>query len=326
MKNIAVFGVGHLGYIHCQCILSMKDANLIGIYDIDTERCNQVAKELDLTAFSTPEALLQVCDVADIVTTTSEHYDMAKMAIMAGKHTFIEKPVVVDFAHAEELITLSKEMGVKVQVGHVERFNPAFVAARPLIHNPMFIEAHRLANFNPRGNDVSVVMDLMIHDIDLILNVVYSTIVDIQASGVAVVTDSFDIANVRLRFENGCVANLTASRISLKNMRKIRFFQPNAYISVDLLKKETDIIKLDDVIDEDNNPFALILDLGNGKGKKQLTIQKSDIVITNAIQTELESFLSCIENNTSPSVTLIDGYKALKTAIDILKKINKYAK
>jgi predicted dehydrogenase len=230
MKNIAVFGVGHLGYIHCQCILSMKDANLIGIYDIDTERCNQVAKELDLTAFSTPEALLQVCDVADIVTTTSEHYDMAKMAIMAGKHTFIEKPVVVGFAHAEELITLSKEMGVKVQVGHVERFNPAFVAARPLIHNPMFIEAHRLANFNPRGNDVSVVMDLMIHDIDLILNVVNSTIVDIQASGVAVVTDSFDIANVRLRFENGCVANLTASRISLKNMRKIRFFQPNAYI------------------------------------------------------------------------------------------------
>jgi len=304
----------------------MKDANLIGIYDIDTERCNQVAKELDLTAFSTPEALLQVCDVADIVTTTSEHYDMAKMAIMAGKHTFIEKPVVVDFAHAEELITLSKEMGVKVQVGHVERFNPAFVAARPLIHNPMFIEAHRLANFNPRGNDVSVVMDLMIHDIDLILNVVNSTIVDIQASGVAVVTDSFDIANVRLRFENGCVANLTASRISLKNMRKIRFFQPNAYISVDLLKKETDIIKLDNVIDEDNNPFALILDLGNGKGKKQLTIQKSDIIITNAIQTELESFLSCIENNTSPSVTLIDGYKALKTAIDILKKINKYAK
>jgi len=326
MKNIAIFGVGHLGYIHCQCILSMKDANLIGIYDIDTERCNQVAKELDLTAFSTPEALLQVCDVADIVTTTSEHYDMAKMAIMAGKHTFIEKPVVVDFAHAEELITLSKEMGVKVQVGHVERFNPAFVAARPLIHNPMFIEAHRLANFNPRGNDVSVVMDLMIHDIDLILNVVNSTIVDIQASGVAVVTDSFDIANVRLRFENGCVANLTASRISLKNMRKIRFFQPNAYISVDLLKKETDIIKLDNVIDEDNNPFALILDLGNGKGKKQLTIQKSDIIITNAIQTELESFLSCIENNTSPSVTLIDGYKALKTAIDILKKINKYAK
>ncbi len=326
MKNIAIFGVGHLGYIHCQCILSMKDANLIGIYDIDTERCNQVAKELDLTAFSTPEALLQVCDVAAIVTTTSEHYDMAKMAIMAGKHTFIEKPVVVDFAHAEELITLSKEMGVKVQVGHVERFNPAFVAARPLIHNPMFIEAHRLANFNPRGNDVSVVMDLMIHDIDLILNVVNSTIVDIQASGVAVVTDSFDIANVRLRFENGCVANLTASRISLKNMRKIRFFQPNAYISVDLLKKETDIIKLDNVIDEDNNPFALILDLGNGKGKKQLTIQKSDIIITNAIQTELESFLSCIENNTSPSVTLIDGYKALKTAIDILKKINKYAK
>lgn len=326
MKNIAVFGVGHLGYIHCQCILSMKDAHLVGIYDIDTDRCNQVAKELGLTAYGTPEALLDVCDVADIVTTTSEHYDMAKMAIMSGKHTFIEKPVVVDFADAEELITLSKELGVKVQVGHVERFNPAFVAARPMIHNPMFIEAHRLANFNPRGNDVSVVMDLMIHDIDLILNVVNSTIVDIQASGVAVVTDSFDIANVRLRFENGCVANLTASRISLKNMRKIRFFQPNAYISVDLLKKETDIIKLDDVIDEDNNPFALILDLGNGKGKKQLTIQKSDIVNTNAIQTELESFLSCIDNNTSPSVTLTDGYKALKTATDILKKINKYAK
>jgi predicted dehydrogenase len=326
MKKIAVFGVGHLGYIHCKCILEMKNANLIGIYDIDREKCLLVAKELGLTAYDNPEALLQVCDVADIVTTTSEHYDMAKMAIIAGRHTFIEKPVVVGFAHAEELITLSKEMGVKVQVGHVERFNPAFVAARPLINNPMFIEAHRLANFNPRGNDVSVVLDLMIHDIDLILHVVNSDIVDIQASGVGIVTDSYDIANVRLRFMNGCVANLTASRISLKNMRKIRFFQPNAYISVDLLKKEAEIIKLEDVKNEEDNPFALILDLGNGKGKKRMTIQKAEIGMTNAIQTELESFLTCIENDTPPSVTLADGYKALKTAWEILGKINKYTK
>ena len=323
MKKIAVFGVGHLGYIHCKCILEIKNADLIGIYDIDTDRCNQVAKELGLAAYSSPEALLQVCDVADIVTTTSEHYDMAKMAIMAGKHTFIEKPVVVGFAHAEELIALSKEMGVKVQAGHVERFNPAFVAARPLINNPMFIETHRLANFNPRGNDVSVVLDLMIHDIDLILHVVNSDIVDIQSSGVAILTETYDIANARLRFENGCVANLTASRISLKNMRKIRFFQPDAYISVDLLKKESEIIKLKDVKNEEDNPFALIMDLGKEKGKKQMTIQKSEVVMTNAIQAEFESFLSCIENDTPPSVTLTDGYKALKTAWKILDKINK---
>lgn len=326
MKKIAVFGVGHLGYIHCTSILSMKDVNLIGIYDIDKERCQLVAKELGLTPYDKPEELLQACEIADIVTTTSEHYEMAKMAILAGKHTFIEKPVVVDYVHAKELITLSKKMNVKVQVGHVERFNPAFVAAHPLIHAPMFIEAHRLATFNPRGNDVSVVLDLMIHDIDLILHVVNSAIVDIQASGVAIVTDSYDIANVRLRFKNGCVANLTASRISLKNMRKIRFFQPNAYISIDLLKKESEIIKLDDVKNEDENPFALILDLGKGKGKKQLTIQKNEVVVTNAIQNELESFLTSIESDTPPIVTLTDGYKALKTALDILKIINKYAK
>ena len=323
MKKIAVFGVGHLGHIHCKCILEMKNADLIGIYDIDTDRCNQVAKELGLIAYNNPEALLQVCDIADIVTTTSEHYDMAKMAIMAGKHTFIEKPVVADFAHAEELINLSQKMNVKVQVGHVERFNPAFIAVHPLINSPMFIETHRLANFNPRGNDVSVVLDLMIHDIDLILNVVNSDIVDIQSSGVAIVTDTYDIANARLRFENGCVANLTASRISLKNMRKIRLFQPNAYISIDLLKKESEIIKLEDVKNEEENPFALIMDLGKGKGKKQMSIQKTEIVMTNAIQAELDSFLACIEHDTLPLVTLTDGYKALKTAWKILEKTNK---
>lgn len=325
MKKIAVFGVGHLGRIHCKCIQQSPSMELAGIYDVDFEKAKQTAKELDTTAYEHPDDLFADCDIADIVTTTSEHHAVAKQAINQGKHVFIEKPVCVTLEEAKELIQLSEEKGVMVQVGHVERFNPAFVAAQPFIGKPMFIESHRLAFFNPRGNDVSVVLDLMIHDIDIILKMTNSELVDIHASGVPIVTDTFDIANVRLAFANGCVANLTASRISLKNMRKIRLFQENAYISIDLLDKKTEIVRLEQDAQSDENSFALELDLG-AKGKKKIIIESPEIEPINAIQTELESFVSAIENKTTPIVTLQDGYASLETAYRIIAKMNESIK
>lgn len=326
MKKIAVFGTGHLGTIHAKCIHQIPSATLIGIYDIDRAKAESVAAELHTVAYPSPEELLNDCDIADIVTTTSEHYEVAKMAVLKKKHIFIEKPVCADLQDAEELIRLAGETGVYAQVGHVERFNPAFMAAQPFIDTPMFIESHRLALFNQRGNDVSVVLDLMIHDIDIILKIVNRDVKDIQASGVPIVTDTFDIANVRLTFEGGCVANLTASRLSLKNMRKIRIFQPNAYISVDLLDKKTEIIQLNEISEEKEDPFALILDLGNEKGKKQIVIRQPEITPINAIQTEIESFIYSIEHEEAPIVTLEDGYRALKIAYQILEKMNEPVK
>ncbi|MEG2070685.1 MAG: Gfo/Idh/MocA family oxidoreductase, partial [Bacteroidales bacterium] len=322
MKRIAVFGVGHLGKIHCKCIQESKNAELIGIYDPDGVQTHEISEVLGIPLFDTPEELLALCDVADIVTTTSSHYEMAKKAIEFKRDTFIEKPVTVTVEQAEELMILAEQQKVKVQVGHVERFNPAFIAAQPFIHHPMFIETHRLAMFNPRGNDVSVVLDLMIHDLDIVLKVVPSRLIDIQASGVAIVTDTFDIANVRLRFENGCVANLTASRLSLKNMRKTRLFQSNAYISINLLEKKAEIIHLEKVKEDEENPFALILDTGKENERKQIIIESPEIMNHNAIQCEIESFVEAIENNTTPVVSLYDGCYALKTAYRILDKMN----
>lgn len=323
MKKIAVFGVGHLGKIHCRCIQQIAGASLVGIYDVDIEKAMAAAEELQTRAYTSDDELLAACDIADIVTTTSEHYGMAKKAILKGKHLFIEKPVCTSLSEAEDLMLLVKEKNVAVQVGHVERFNPAFVAARSFITNPMFIESHRLAMFNPRGNDVSVVLDLMIHDIDLILKVVNSQVVDIQASGVPIVTHTFDIANVRITFENGCVANLTASRLSLKNMRKLRLFQEDAYISIDLLDKKTEIVEIKDIDPQNSNPFALEIELGDDKGKKEITISYPEIRPINAIQTEIENFIRAIEEDAPPVVTLNDGYMALKTAYQILEKMNK---
>lgn len=326
MKKIAVFGTGHLGTIHVRCVGQAVNAELVGIYDVNYDRACEVAAELNTTAYANADELLQHCEIADIVTTTTAHYEMARKALLAGKHVFIEKPVTARLEDAEELLRLQKETGLQVQVGHVERFNPALVAARPFIKSPLFIETHRLAMFNPRGNDVSVVLDLMIHDLDAILKIVDSEVTAIHASGVAIVTKTFDIANVRLEFANGCVANLTASRLSLKNMRKTRIFQPNAYISIDFLEKKTEIIHIEEVDPQNTNPFAMVLDLGNDQPKKQIIIKSPEIRQANAIQTELESFVAAIENGTVPEVTLSDGYKALRIAYLILDKMNETIK
>ncbi|MEM9024933.1 MAG: gfo/Idh/MocA family oxidoreductase, partial [Bacteroidota bacterium] len=234
---------------------------------------------------------------------------------------FIEKPVTNTIEEAKRLIQLSAEANVKVQVGHVERFNPAFIAARDHIDQPMFIEAHRLAQFNPRGTDVSVVLDLMIHDIDIVLSMVKSTIKRISASGVAVISDNPDIANARIEFDNGCVANLTASRISLKNMRKTRIFQRDAYVSVDFLEKQVEIVKIKNV-EGTPDPLSITVDPGNGKGMKEIYFDSPSVEASNAIREELASFAQAITENTVPAVTIDDGYNALDVAYKILDKLS----
>jgi len=320
MLKIGVVGAGHLGKIHIKCIREISEYELVGFYDLDKENAIKISQELSLKNFSSLDELIDAADVVDIVTPTISHFEIASKALRKSKHCFIEKPVTTTIKEAKNLISLANEAQAKVQVGHVERFNPAFRAVVPHFSQPMFIEAHRLAQFNPRGTDVSVVLDLMIHDIDIILSVVKSSIKNISASGVAVVSDTPDIANARIEFDNGCVANLTASRISLKNMRKSRFFQRDAYISVDFYKKEASVVRLKN-IEGEPDPLAVVIELGNNKGSKQIFIEPIKIEETNAIKDELKSFYDAIISNTTPLVSIDDGYQALFVAQKIIDKL-----
>jgi len=320
VKKIGVLGAGHLGKIHIKCIKESDKLDLVGFYDPDKEIAKEVESKFNIKHYNSPEQLIKDSEIVDIVTPTVSHFDSASLALKNFKHVFIEKPLTTTLDEAKKLIELAKEAGVKVQVGHVERFNPAFIAAQPYFDNPMFIEAHRLSNFNPRGTDVPVILDLMIHDIDIVLSVVNSTIKKLSASGVAVVSDTPDIANARIEFNNGCVANLTASRISMKNMRKSRFFQKDCYLAVDFLKKESEVIRMKD-FEGNPSPLDLVLDLGKGKPKKHILINKPEIKPINAIKTELEKFQHSIEINEEPLVTIIDGYNSLELAYKIMDKI-----
>lgn len=317
MLKIGVLGAGHLGKIHLRCIQQIEQYALVGFYDPDAATVAQVEEEMGLRCFSTLEDLIEAVDVVDIVTPTVQHFRCASMALRRRRHVFIEKPVVATPEEASQLIALADEAGVKVQVGHVERFNPAFIAAEPFITKPMFIEAHRLALFNPRGTDVPVVLDLMVHDLDILLSVVHSPVTHVSASGVAVVSPTPDITNARIEFENGAVANLTASRISLKNMRKTRLFQGDAYITVDFLDKKTEVIRIHDR-EVSGYPYSMTLDLAGGD-TRFLTLERPEIHPLNAIQTELESFYNSIIHNTVPVVTIHDGVKVLNLAYDILR-------
>ncbi|MCX6306367.1 MAG: Gfo/Idh/MocA family oxidoreductase [Bacteroidetes bacterium] len=321
MLKIGVLGAGHLGKIHLKCIKEIPEFDLVGFYDPDEANAEKTAQEFGIRKWGSLDDLIDAVDVVDIVTPTISHFECAAKALKKCRHVFIEKPIVTTLEEARELIKIAREANVKVQVGHVERFNPAFLAAEAAFDRPMFIESHRLAQFNPRGTDVPVILDLMIHDIDIVLSVVKSNIRKISASGVAVVSDTPDIANARIEFDNGCVANLTASRISLKNMRKSRFFQRDAYISVDFLKKELEVVKINDV-NIDTPPMGFILELGPGRGTKQINFDKPEIKPLNAIKAELESFNAAITNNTIPMVTINDGYSALEVAYKIIEKIN----
>ena len=320
MLKVGVLGAGHLGKIHLRLLNASEKYELVGFYDPDAINGKNVADEFGYTYFDNMNTLIEAVDVVDIVTPTLSHFECAKKGMKQGKHVFIEKPVTKSLEEADELMQLSEEYGVKGQVGHVERFNPAFSAVKSKIQNPMFIETHRLAEFNPRGTDVPVVLDLMIHDIDAILSVVNAEVKQINASGVSVISNSPDIANARIEFENGCVANLTASRISLKNMRKSRFFQKDAYISVDFLEKKVEVVKMKDA-PETPGSFDMILQNAEGV-KKQIYFENPEIENNNAILDELETFASAIENDSKPIVTLEDGAKALRVALQIIENFN----
>lgn len=318
--KIGVLGAGHLGKIHMKCIRELSEEfELVGFFDPNIQNAKEAAAQFDLMPFHSMESLIDSVDVVDIVTPTLHHFDCASASIRKFKHIFIEKPVTTTVEEAKALIKLANEAGIRAQVGHVERFNPAFQSAKNQFHHPKFIETHRLAQFNPRGTDVSVVLDLMIHDIDIVLAVTNANVRKVSASGVAVLSDTPDIANARLELDNGCVANLTASRISLKAMRKSRFFQKDAYISVDFLTKEAEIVRLREV-EGDPDPFAITIDLGD-KGKKEIIFDKPAVENTNAIKDELKSFYYSIIEDTPSEVTLEQGTRALEVALMILEKM-----
>jgi len=312
MLKAGVLGAGHLGKIHLKLINQSNKYELVGFYDPIEENAKKVSEEFGYKAFSSIQELIDAVDVVDIVTPTLSHFDCAKEAIKKGKHVFIEKPITKTVEEADLLIELSKKNNVKGQIGHVERFNPAFTAVKNAITAPMFIESHRLAEFNPRGTDVPVVLDLMIHDIDIILSVVNSKVKSVNASGVSVISDTPDIANARIEFENGCVANLTASRISLKNMRKSRFFQRDAYIAVDFFEKATEVVRMKDAPEKPGD-YDMILQNAEGV-KKQIYFENPIVETNNAILDELETFANAINNDTTPIVTLEQGTEALRVA------------
>jgi len=319
MIKIGVVGAGHLGKIHLKLLNSSNKFDLIGFYDTDKKTSIEFSEKEGYKYFSNIDSLLDSVDAIDIVSPTTTHYEIAKHVISKSKHVFIEKPITNKTIHAKEIIELSKKNNIIGQVGHVERFNPAYVAAIAHLNNPKFIESHRLSDFNPRGNDVSVIMDLMIHDIDIVLNTVKSKVKSINASGVSIISDSPDIANARIEFENKCVANLTASRISLKKMRKTRIFQKDAYISIDFLEKELQIVKIKDA-DESNSNLSMVIKTNSGKDKV-IYFENPEILEENSILNELESFAESINKKTLSKVTLLDGYEAVAIANEIMDQI-----
>lgn len=320
MLKAGLVGAGHLGKIHLRLLQQSEKYELIGFHDKDVENGKKLEAELGYKYFENFDELLSQIDMLDIVTPTLYHYDYALKAIEKGLHFFIEKPVTQTLKQAEEILYKCRENNIKAQVGHVERYNPAFIATKDFIKDPMFIEIHRLAEFNPRGTDVSVVLDLMIHDLDILLSIVKSRVKNIHASGVCVVSKTPDITNARIEFENGCVANLTTSRISMKAMRKSRFFQKDAYISVDFLEKKAEVIRMKEA-PENPSDFDMIIENAEGE-KSQILFEYPNIQPNNAILDELESFANAINENREVEVSLEDGTEALKVALEIMKLIS----
>lgn len=314
-------GAGHLGKIHLKLLQQSEKYELIGFHDADVENGRRLEAELGYKYFQNFEELLDQVEMLDIVTPTLYHYEYAIKSIENRKHFFIEKPITQTLQQAEEILYKCREYGIKAQVGHVERYNPAFIATKSFIQDPMFIEIHRLAEFNPRGTDVSVVLDLMIHDLDILLSLVKSKVKKIHASGVSVMSKTPDICNVRIEFENGCVANLTTSRISMKAMRKSRFFQKDAYISVDFLEKKAEVIRMKEA-PEVPSDFDMIIENAEGE-KNQIIFEYPNIQPNNAILDELESFADAITENKNVEVSLEDGTEALKVALEIVRLISK---
>ena len=318
MYKIGVVGAGHLGKIHLKILQNAPFVNLVGFFDSDPKVREEIKSKFNIKSFDSYRELIDSSDIVDIVTPTLSHFNCAKEALKSNKHVFIEKPVTHTVEEVKKLIKLAQISGRKVQVGHVERFNPAFTEAQKLINQPRFIEVHRLAQFNSRGTDVSVIHDLMIHDLDIVLHVVKSPVKSINASGVSVLSNTPDIANARIEFINGCVANITSSRMSLNNVRKSRFFQKNAYVSVDFLNRSHEFIRLDsNKIPSDkisvSNP--------NFKPKESVIIQTESISTINPIEEELKSFLNSIESNINPIVDLKAAQMSLQLTTDVMEQI-----
>jgi len=318
MLKVGVFGVGHLGKFHLNNWKEIEGIKLVGFFDPNNDNAKAVTEQYGLKRYVDEEKLIDACDIIDIIAPTDQHFALCMQAIRKGKHVFVEKPLANTLQEGKDIVNMVREANIKLQVGHVERFNPAYLAIKDMNLNPMFIEVHRLAQFNPRGTEVSVILDLMIHDIDIILSLVKSDVKNISASGVAVMTETPDIANVRIEFNNGCVANLTSSRISMKKMRKMRLFQKDAYLGIDFLEKKTEIIKLKQP--DDKNVFSFDIDTPNGK--KTIAIANPEIQPSNAIKSELEAFVNSIIHNQPTVVSEIDGYLAMEVAHKVLEKIN----
>jgi predicted dehydrogenase len=322
MLTVGVIGLGHLGSLHAKMLAQTRDARLVSVFDTDTARCASVAAQYGATAAASPEALLDAVDAVSIATPTSTHFDIAAEAIRRGKHVFIEKPVTKTVEQAKELNRLAAEHGVCIQVGHIERFNPAIVALDGYNIDPMFVESHRLAQFNPRGTDVAVVLDLMIHDIDIILSLVKSEVVSIDASGIAVVSASADIANARLTFRNGCVANITASRISQNRMRKMRLFQKNAYISIDFGQGAAEVFRLVDEDDTSVTPTFMLGKIEEGAVKRNIVFEQPPVPQDhNPLAYELQLFVDAVQSGTPPIVDGVAGQHALEVAERIVALI-----
>ncbi|MDD8018439.1 MAG: Gfo/Idh/MocA family oxidoreductase [Bacteroidota bacterium] len=321
MLNIGVVGVGHLGSLHAKMYDEIDTANFTGVFDTDSKKCQEVAAKYKVKAFSSVEELLKNVQAVSIATVTTMHHAVAKQALQAGVHVLIEKPITQTLDEADELIEIAKRHGAVIQVGHIERFNPAILSLESYQLKPMFIESHRLAQFNPRGTDVAVVLDLMIHDIDIILSLVNSPVSKIDANGVAVVSDTPDIANARLQFQNGCVANVTASRISRSKMRKMRLFQHNAYIAIDFTQGQADVFRLGNEGEGSIWSTMLLGQIGEGKKKRSIVYEQPEVKKVNALKYELESFINAVVNQTRPVVSGDDGRHALEVAQEIMNKI-----
>ncbi len=326
MLRIGVVGVGHLGQHHARKFLSIDGCELKGIFDKNQTRAEEISTKLNVKSFPSYEALLDEIDAIDIAATTSHHYNLAKLALEKGKHVFLEKPITSELWQAEELITLARSKNLKIQVGHIERFNPVILKVENEIVDPMFVESHRLSYFHHRGTDVPVVLDLMIHDIDLILDFVHSPVAEIRASGVGILTPSIDIANARIEFENGAIANVTSSRVSMKMERKIRFFQRDSYISMDFQTKQVTCMRKSANIQK--LLPKILMGSTDFKPEELVDMKHYDVSDTpkDALSMELESFVNCIINDKKPIVDGEAGMRALKIALEIIACIQKQNK
>jgi len=319
--RVGVIGVGHLGSLHTKMYAQIPSVQLAGVYDLKSALAEKIADEYGTKSFPNMEDLLAQVDAVSIATATQSHYEVAMKVIQSGVHLLIEKPITATIEQAQTLVELAAAKGVKLQVGHIERFNPAILALEPYHIQPLFIESHRLAQFNPRGSDVAVVLDLMIHDIDLILSLVKSKVTRIDANGVSVISDTPDIANARLQFENGCVANVTASRISQNKMRKMRLFQHDAYISIDFAQGLAEVFHLVDENTPNVKSTMMLGKIDQGQRKRIIVYEQPEVQEVNALKYELEQFIESVEKNLEPPVTGRDGWHALEVAQEILHKI-----